>query len=66
MTVQHPRSGLPLLAVALAVFAWGFGPLFVKKFFHRLASPMRRERLYLEDSLTARDAIAEFTQVRNV
>src|SRR5215475_10967703 len=30
MTVQHPRSGLPLLAVALAVFAWGFGPLFVK------------------------------------
>src|SRR3954468_4803776 len=30
MTVQHRRSGLPLLAVALAVFAWGFGPLFVK------------------------------------
>jgi drug/metabolite transporter (DMT)-like permease len=30
MTVQHQRSGLPLLAVALAVFAWGFGPLFVK------------------------------------
>jgi drug/metabolite transporter (DMT)-like permease len=30
MTVQHPRSGLPLLAVATAVFAWGFGPLFVK------------------------------------
>src|SRR5439155_568374 len=30
MTVQHPRSGLPLLAVALAVFAWGFGPLFVE------------------------------------
>jgi drug/metabolite transporter (DMT)-like permease len=30
MTVQHPRSGLPLFAVALAVFAWGFGPLFVK------------------------------------
>jgi drug/metabolite transporter (DMT)-like permease len=28
--VQHRRSGLPLLAVALAVFAWGFGPLFVK------------------------------------
>ena len=30
MTVQHRRGGLPLLAVALAVFAWGFGPLFVK------------------------------------
>jgi drug/metabolite transporter (DMT)-like permease len=30
MTVQHRRSGLPLFAVALAVFAWGFGPLFVK------------------------------------
>jgi len=30
MTVQHPRSGLPLFAVALAVFAWGFGQLFVK------------------------------------
>src|SRR3954454_14182587 len=30
MTVQHRRSGLPLVAVALAVFAWGFGPLFVK------------------------------------
>lgn len=30
MTVQHRRSGLPLLAVALAVSAWGFGPLFVK------------------------------------
>jgi drug/metabolite transporter (DMT)-like permease len=30
VTVQHRRSGLPLLAVALAVFAWGFGPLFVK------------------------------------
>jgi drug/metabolite transporter (DMT)-like permease len=30
MTVQHRRTGLPLLAVALAVFAWGFGPLFVK------------------------------------
>ncbi len=30
MTVQHRRAGLPLCAVALAVFAWGFGPLFVK------------------------------------
>lgn len=30
MTVQHRRSGLPLVAVALAIFAWGFGPLFVK------------------------------------
>ena len=30
MTVQHRRSSLPLFAVALAVFAWGFGPLFVK------------------------------------
>ncbi len=30
MTVQHRRTGLPLFAVALAVFAWGFGPLFVK------------------------------------
>ncbi len=30
MTVQHRRSGIPLFAVALAVFAWGFGPLFVK------------------------------------
>jgi drug/metabolite transporter (DMT)-like permease len=30
MTVQHHRSSLPLLAVTLAVFAWGFGPLFVK------------------------------------
>jgi drug/metabolite transporter (DMT)-like permease len=30
MTVPHQRSGLPLLAVAVAVFAWGFGPLFVK------------------------------------
>ena len=30
MTVQHRRAGLPLFAVALAVFAWGFGPLFVK------------------------------------
>jgi drug/metabolite transporter (DMT)-like permease len=30
MTAQHQRAGLPLLAVALAVFAWGFGPLFVK------------------------------------
>jgi drug/metabolite transporter (DMT)-like permease len=30
MTVQHRRRGLPLFAVALAVFAWGFGPLFVK------------------------------------
>jgi drug/metabolite transporter (DMT)-like permease len=30
MTVQHRRSGLPLFAVTLAVFAWGFGPLFVK------------------------------------
>jgi drug/metabolite transporter (DMT)-like permease len=30
MTVQHRRTGLPLLAVTLAVFAWGFGPLFVK------------------------------------
>ncbi len=30
MTVQHRRSSLPLFATALAVFAWGFGPLFVK------------------------------------
>ena len=30
MTVQHRHSSLPLFAVALAVFAWGFGPLFVK------------------------------------
>jgi len=30
MTVQHRSSSLPLFAVALAVFAWGFGPLFVK------------------------------------
>ena len=30
MTKQHQRAGLPLLAVSLAVFAWGFGPLFVK------------------------------------
>src|SRR3954451_12461071 len=30
MAVQHRRSSLPLFAVALAVFAWGFGPLFVK------------------------------------
>ncbi len=30
MTVQHRRGSLPLFAVALAVFAWGFGPLFVK------------------------------------
>jgi drug/metabolite transporter (DMT)-like permease len=30
MSVQHRRSSLPLFAVALAVFAWGFGPLFVK------------------------------------
>src|SRR3954451_9570286 len=30
MTVQHRRSSLPLAAVSLAVFAWGFGPLFVK------------------------------------
>jgi drug/metabolite transporter (DMT)-like permease len=28
--VEHRYSGLPLFAVALAVFAWGFGPLFVK------------------------------------
>jgi drug/metabolite transporter (DMT)-like permease len=26
----HRHAGLPLAAVALAVFAWGFGPLFVK------------------------------------
>jgi drug/metabolite transporter (DMT)-like permease len=30
VTQQHQRTGLPLLAVSLAVFAWGFGPLFVK------------------------------------
>jgi drug/metabolite transporter (DMT)-like permease len=30
VTQQHHRAGLPLLAVSLAVFAWGFGPLFVK------------------------------------
>jgi drug/metabolite transporter (DMT)-like permease len=30
MTVQHHRRTLPLVAVASAVFAWGFGPLFVK------------------------------------
>jgi drug/metabolite transporter (DMT)-like permease len=30
VTTQHQRAGLPLLAVSLAVFAWGFGPLFVK------------------------------------
>ncbi len=30
MTTEHQRPGLPLVAVALAVFAWGFGPLFVK------------------------------------
>lgn len=30
MTVQHQRTSLPLFAVAVAVFAWGFGPLFVK------------------------------------
>jgi drug/metabolite transporter (DMT)-like permease len=30
VTKQHQRAGLPLLAVSLAVFAWGFGPLFVK------------------------------------
>ena len=30
MTVQHHRRALPLVAVATAVFAWGFGPLFVK------------------------------------
>jgi len=30
VTIAHKRAGLPLLAVALAVFAWGFGPLFVK------------------------------------
>jgi uncharacterized protein with HEPN domain len=27
---------------------------------------MRRERLYLEDILTAADAIAEFTQAQNL
>ena len=30
MTAEHRRPGVPLLAVTLAVFAWGFGPLFVK------------------------------------
>jgi drug/metabolite transporter (DMT)-like permease len=30
MTAEHRRPGVPLLAVMLAVFAWGFGPLFVK------------------------------------
>jgi drug/metabolite transporter (DMT)-like permease len=30
VTTQHQRTGIPLLAVSLAVFAWGFGPLFVK------------------------------------
>jgi len=30
VTTEHQRSSLPLFAVALAVFAWGFGPLFVK------------------------------------
>jgi len=30
VTAEHDRPGLPLAAVALAVFAWGFGPLFVK------------------------------------
>jgi drug/metabolite transporter (DMT)-like permease len=30
MTAVHRRPGVPLLAVMLAVFAWGFGPLFVK------------------------------------
>jgi drug/metabolite transporter (DMT)-like permease len=30
MTATHRRAGLPLFAVAVAVFAWGFGPLFVK------------------------------------
>jgi drug/metabolite transporter (DMT)-like permease len=30
VTKQHQRAGLPLAAVSLAVFAWGFGPLFVK------------------------------------
>jgi len=30
MTVQHHRRTLPLIAVASAVLAWGFGPLFVK------------------------------------
>jgi drug/metabolite transporter (DMT)-like permease len=29
MSAEHRRPGLPLAAVALAVFAWGFGPLFV-------------------------------------
>src|SRR4249919_3401918 len=27
----HRHSALPLFAVSLAVFAWGFGPLFVKR-----------------------------------
>ena len=30
MTIAHRRAGVPLLAVAIAVFAWGFGPLFVR------------------------------------
>src|SRR5258708_841751 len=30
MTAVYRRPGVPLLAVMLAVFAWGFGPLFVK------------------------------------
>ena len=30
MTTVHRRAGLPLLAASVAVFAWGFGPLFVK------------------------------------
>jgi drug/metabolite transporter (DMT)-like permease len=30
VSAEHRRPGLPLAAVALAVFAWGFGPLFVK------------------------------------
>jgi drug/metabolite transporter (DMT)-like permease len=30
VTIAHRRTGVPLLAVAIAVFAWGFGPLFVR------------------------------------
>jgi drug/metabolite transporter (DMT)-like permease len=30
VTTVHRRAGLPIFAASLAVFAWGFGPLFVK------------------------------------
>jgi drug/metabolite transporter (DMT)-like permease len=30
VTTVHRRAGVPILAASVAVFAWGFGPLFVK------------------------------------